>query len=183
MIKINLLPREERIRRAPLNTRLILAGVTVGVVLIAMAYGWYWLNGEVGRLQVAIRQAQADAKRFDGLAKQVDTFRAEKKRLEEMIKVIDTLVVAQGSPVQILDEVSKALPNEVWLTSLNRSGKKLEISGIAFSNFSVANLMTNLSRAPDLLKNVDLIVSEKTLIENQSVEKFTISAEIVAGKS
>jgi type IV pilus assembly protein PilN len=183
MIKINLLPREERIRRAPLNTNLILAGVGVVVVLLAMAYGWYWLNGEVGRLQAAIRQAQAEAKRLEGVAKQVDTFRAEKKRLEEMIKVIDTLVAAQGSPVQVLDEVSKALPNEVWLTSFNRSGKKLELSGIAFSNFNVANLMTNLSHAPNLLKNVDLVVSEKTTIENQSVEKFTITAEIVEGKS
>ncbi len=183
MIKINLLPREERIRRAPLNTNLILAGVGVVVVLLAMAYGWYWLNGEVGRLQAAIRQAQAEAKRLEGVAKQVDTFRAEKKRLEEMIKVIDTLVAAQGSPVQVLDEVSKALPNEVWLTSFNRSGKKLELSGIAFSNFNVANLMTNLSHAPNLLKNVDLVVSEKTTIENQSVEKFTITAEVVEGKS
>ena len=113
MIKINLLPREERIRRAPLNTRLILSGVAIGVVLLAMAYGWYWLNGEVGRLQAAIRQAQADIKRFEGLAKQVDTFRAEKKRLEDMINVIDTLVAAQGSPVQLLDEISKALPRSV----------------------------------------------------------------------
>jgi len=183
MIKINLLPREERIRRAPLNTKLILAGVAIGVVLLAMAYGWYWLNGEVGRLQAAIRQAQADVKRFEGLAKQVDTFRAEKKRLEDMINVINALVAAQGSPVQLLDEISKALPSEVWLTSVNRSGKKLEISGIAFSNFNVANLMTNLGKAPDLLKNVDLVVSEKTVIENQSVEKFTITAEVVTGKS
>lgn len=183
MIKINLLPREERIRHAPLNTNLILAGVGVVVILLAMAYGWYWLNGEVRRLEGAIRQAQADLKRFEGLAKQVDKFKAEKKRLEEMIKVIDTLVAAQGSPVQILDEVSKALPNEVWLTSINRTGKKLDISGIAYSNFNVANLMTNLGKETNLLKNVDLVVSEKTTIEGQSVEKFTITAEIVERKS
>jgi type IV pilus assembly protein PilN len=183
MIKINLLPREERIRRAPINTNLILVGVGVVVVLLAMAYGWYWLDGEVGRLEAAIRQAQADTKRFEGLAKQVDTFRTEKKRLEDMIKVIDTLAAAQGGPVQLLDEVSKALPNEVWLTSFSRTGKKLEISGIAFSNFNVANLMTSLGNAANQLKNVDLVVSEKTTIEDQSLEKFTITAEVVEGKS
>ena len=74
----------------------------------------------------------------------MDKFQAEKKRLEEKIKVIETLVVAQGGPVRLLDEVSKALPNEVWLTTFNRVGKRLEIGGIAFSNFSVANFMTNL---------------------------------------
>ena len=183
MIKINLLPREERVRRTPINISIILAGIGVVVVLLAMVYGWYWLNGDVQRLEAAIRQAQADAKRYDDLAKQVDMFRAEKKRLEEMIKIINTLVAAQGSPVQVLDEVSKALPNEVWLTSFNRTGKKLEISGIAYTNFNVASLMTNLSHAPNILKNVDLVVSEKTVIEDQSVERFTITAEIVEGKS
>lgn len=183
MIKINLLPREERARRAPINTNLILAGVGVVVVLLVMAYGWYWLNGDVEHLEGTIRQTQADVKRYDDLAKQVDTFRAEKKRLEEKIKVIETLVVAQGGPVQLLDEVSKDLPNEVWLTSLNRTGKKLEISGIAFSNFNVAELMTKLGNASNLLKNVDLVVSEKSTVENQSVEKFIITAEVVEGKS
>jgi type IV pilus assembly protein PilN len=183
MIKINLLPREERVRRAPINTNLILVGAGVVVVLLAMAYGWYWLDGEVGRLEASIRQAQADAKRFESLAKQVDTFRKEKKRLEDMIKVIDTLVAAQGGPVQLLDEVSKALPNEVWLTSFNRTGKKLEISGIAFSNFNVASLMTNLGNAANLLKNVDLVIAEKTTIEDRPMEKFTITAEVVERKS
>jgi type IV pilus assembly protein PilN len=182
MIKINLLPREERVRRAPINTTLILAGVGVVVALLAMAYGWYWLSGDVERLEGAIRQAQADVKRYDELAKQVDTFRAEKKRVEEKIKVIETLVAAQGGPVQLLDEVSKALPNEVWLTSFNRTGKRLEISGIAFSNFNVAALMTSLGKASNVLKSVDLVVSEKTTVENQSVEKFTITAEVVEGK-
>ena len=183
MIKINLLPREERIRRAPMDTRLILAGLGVVVVLLVMAYGWYWLNGDVQRLEGGIQQAQADLKRYDDLAKQVDTFRAEKKRLEEKIKVIETLVAAQGGPVRLLDELSKDLPNEVWLTSFNRTGKKLEISGIAFSNFNVAALMTNLANAPNLLTNVDLVVSEKTTIEDQSVERFTITAEVVEGKT
>ena len=183
MIKINLLPREERVRRTPLNTKLILAAVGVVVVLGAMLYGWIWLKGDVARLEAGIRQAQADAKRYDELGKQVERFRAEKARLEEKIKVIETLVAAQSGPVRLLDDVSKALPNEVWLTSFNRSGKKLELSGIAFSNFSVAALMTNLGKASNLLRNVDLVVSEKATVEDVSVERFTITAEIVDGKA
>ncbi len=182
MIKINLLPREERIRRAPVNATLILAAAGAVVLVLAMAYGWYWLNGEVGRLQASLQQTQADLKRFEDMAKQVDRFRQDKARLEEKIKIIETLVAAQGGPVRILDEVSKALPNEVWLTSMNRTGKRLEISGIAFSNFNLATLMTNLGKASDLLSNVDLVVSEKTQVEGVPVEKFTITMDIKEGK-
>ncbi len=182
MIKINLLPREERVRRAPVKTTVILAAIGVGLVFLAMAYGWYWLNGEVGRLQAAILQTQAELKRFEELAKQVDRYREEKKRLEEKIRVIEALVAAQGGPVRLLDEVSKALPNEVWLTALNRTGKRLEISGIAFSNFNIAALMTNLGKASTLVSNVDLVISEKTTIEEVAVERFIITMEVKEGK-
>jgi type IV pilus assembly protein PilN len=183
MIKINLLPREERVRRAPVSTTLVLAAGAAAVVFLAMGYGWYWLSGEVGRLDTTIGQTQAELKRFDELAKQVDRYRAEKKRLEEKIKVIETLVTAQGGPVQILDEISRALPNEVWLTAIHRTGKRLEISGIAFSNFNVATLMTNLGKASNLLSSVDLVIAEKTTVENVAVERFTITMDVVEGKS
>ena len=182
MIKINLLPREERAKGVPLNTRLLFGAVCGAVVLLAMAFGWYWMSSEVSRLETSITQTQADLRRFDELAKQVDQFRAEKKRLEEKIKIIETLVAAQGGPVQLLDEVSKALPAEVWLTTLNRTGKRLELSGIAFSNFNVAALMINLGKASNLLTNVDLVISEKTTIEDVPMERFTITAEVNEGK-
>jgi len=182
MIKINLLPREERKRRAPINTTFLLGSVGAVVALLAMGYGWYWLNGEVNRLQADIQQTQAEMKRFEELAKQVDKFQAEKKRLEEKITIIATLTAAQGGPVRLLDEVSKALPNEVWLTAFTRTGKKLDISGIAYSNFSVANFMTNLSSASGLISNVDLVVSEKATVEQVPVERFSITMEVKDGK-
>jgi type IV pilus assembly protein PilN len=181
MIKINLLPREERKRRTQVSPAVLLGVLGAVVVVLAMGYGWYWLNGEVNRLQSDIQATQAELRRFEELAKQVDKFQAEKKRLEEKIKVIETLVVAQGGPVRLLDEVSKALPNEVWLTTFNRVGKRLEIGGIAFSNFSVANFMTNLG-ASALIANVDLVVSEKAVVEQVPVERFNITMDVKDGK-
>jgi type IV pilus assembly protein PilN len=178
MIRINLLPPEERKRRAPIPTKLILGGFGVILVFVGMGYGWYWLSGEVAGVRKKIQDTQAELKRYEELAKQVDKAQAEKKRLEEKIKVIEKLVAAQGGPVQLLDEISKAVPNDVWVTALTRTGKKLEISGIAFSNFSVANFMTNLGKASDLLANVDLVVAEKATVEQAPVERFTITAEV-----
>ncbi len=182
MIKINLLPREERRRRAPVNTTIILAVVAVVIGFLAMGYGWFWLNGEVNRLQADIQRTQAELRRFEELAKQVDKFQAEKKRLEEKLKIIQALMVAQGGPVRVLDEISKALPNEVWLTAFTRTGKKLDISGIAYSNFNVATFMTNLGNASNLISNVDLVVSEKAIVEQIPVERFTITMEVKDGK-
>ncbi|MGE5850565.1 MAG: PilN domain-containing protein [Candidatus Methylomirabilota bacterium] len=182
MIKINLLPREERVKRAPLPAAFALGTICALALLGVMGFGWYWLSSTVRGLDEEIAKTQAELRHFDELAKQVDRFRAEKKRLEEKIKIIETLVAAQAGPVRLLDEVSKALPAEVWLTSLNRTGKRLELSGIAFSNFNVAALMTNLGKASNLLTNVDLVISEKTMVEDVPVERFTITAEVTEGK-
>jgi type IV pilus assembly protein PilN len=183
MIKINLLPREERKRRAPVNSKVWVAAVVGLGVLGVMAYGWMWLNGEVGRLQTEIQKTQGELKRFEELAKQVDKFQAEKKVLEEKLKIIQALVVAQSGPVRLLDAVSNALPAEVWLTGFTRTGKKLDVSGIAYSNFTVANFMTNLASASTLISNVDLVVSEKTVVEQVPVERFSITMEVKDGKS
>ena len=184
MIKINLLPREERVlrRRAPVSTSRV--GGTVGAVVVValLGLGWFWLRGEVDRLEAAIQQTRAEFKRFEEEAKLVERYRGDKARLEEKIKVIDTLVVAQGGPVRLLDALSKGLPNEVWLTAISRSGKRLEVSGIAFSNFNVAAYMTNLGKASNLISGVDLVISEKTAVEQVPMERFTISMEVKEGK-
>ncbi len=183
MIKINLLPREEQKRQAPIS-KSILFGTLGGIVFLGlMAYGWYWLSRELGSIRAQIVDTQTQLKRYEQEAKLVDKIREDKKRLEDKIKVIESLVAAQGGPVRLLDEVSRAIPNEVWLTSLSRTGKRLDIGGIAFSNFSVANFMTSLSKSSNLLSNVDLVVSEKTQVEQVPVERFSITAEVKEGKS
>jgi Tfp pilus assembly protein PilN len=68
------------------------------------------------------------------------------------------------------------------LTAIARTGKKMDVSGIAFSNFSVANFMTNLGKAAPLISNVDLVVSEKAVVEQIPVERFSITMEVKEGK-
>ena len=179
MIKINLLPRDGR-PRGPVNVNLTILFASLGVlvVLAGMGYGWYWVNDQVVRLDATIKQTEADLKRFEELAKQVDLFQAEKKRLEEKIKIISSLMLDQTGPVRLLDEVSKALPNEVWLTSFARSGKKMDIQGVAFSNVKVADFMTNLSGASSLISSVDLLESAKGAVEQVPVERFSITVEL-----
>jgi type IV pilus assembly protein PilN len=183
MIKINLLPSEERKKRAPVSKTTILTVLGAVVLVLGMAYGWYWLDGVVEGIKADIKTAETELKKFQKQAETVKKFEGDKKRLEEKIKIIGTLVAAQGGPVRLLDEISKALPNEVWLTSINRTGKKIDVAGIAFSNFSIASFMTNLGGASGLVSNVDLVVSEKATVEQRPVERFTITMELKEGKS
>ncbi len=178
MIKINLLPKEEQKRRAPVKPNTIFLAFGAIVLLAAMGYGWFWLNGTVQQLDRDIQNRQTELKRYEAVAKEVEKYLAEKKRLEERIKAIAVLMAARGGPSRLLDEVSRALPNEVWLTSVTRTGKKIDISGVSFSNLGVATFMTNLSTASSVLSNVDLVESAKATVEQVPVERFSITAEV-----
>jgi type IV pilus assembly protein PilN len=183
MIKINLLPQEERKKFAPTSATPFLIGLGVLVLLGAMAYGWYWLDGEVQAVQREIERTQAELKRIEAITKLVDQLQKDKKNVQEKLKIVETLVAAQSGPVRLLDEVSRSLPAEVWLTSMVRTGKKLDVAGIAFSPFHVATFMTNLGRAKDYIRTVDLVVSEKAVVEQVPVERFSITMEVIEGKS
>jgi type IV pilus assembly protein PilN len=182
MIRINLLPREERRRRAPTSPLVYLVVLAVAVFVLAVGASWYWLHSEIAAFEGQIRHAQDELKHYEEIAKKVEQYKTEKKTLEDKLNIIETLVAAQSGPVRILDEVSRALPGEVWLTSMNRTGKRLDVSGVAFSNFSLATFMTNLGKASAYIRNVDLVVSEKTTVEQVPVERFSITMEVKGGK-
>lgn len=183
MIKINLLPREEQKRSAPVNPLMILAGVGGVALLAVMAYGWVWLSEEVAAVEARIESTRVELKRIEEVAKLVDKLQKDRQLLQDKLKTIEALVAAQAGPVRILDEVSRALPNELWLTGLTQTGKKLEISGIAFTAFGVATFMTNLGQASELISNVDLVVSQKAVVEQVPVERFSVTMDVKPGKS
>lgn len=179
MIRINLLPKEERKRRrkaAAPKTNLIL-GVFGAVVAVGlMGYFWWVLRGQLTSLQQQIDQANAELIRQKAIAQQVDQFKKDLGELEKRLGVIKRLEAMQGgpgSPVHMLDDLSAMLPKDVWLASMSRGPNRLAIQGYAFSNFGVADFMTALSKMPSA-QSVDLSYSEKTEIEKVSLERFEI---------
>ena len=176
MIKINLLPKERRGRSTPVGRPIIYVAVGCLVVLGGMFTGWWWLNGQVRDLQQGIAQKRMELERYKNEIKKVEQYQAEKKRLEERLRVVAKLATEQEGPVRLLDQLSRALPEEVWLTGMTKTREKLVLQGYAFSNFGIANFMTELGKLQPALHNVELTFSEKSNVERVPVERFEITA-------
>lgn len=178
MIKINLLPKEQRKREPKVNLKLI-GGVALGILVLAgMGYYWWTLRGEADRLKEEIAQVRKELQRNTELAQQVEQYKADKKRLEERLQVVERLQASQSGPVKLLDQLSLLLPSEVWFTALTKTSDRLVLQGYALSNFAVANLMINMGKAAPLFQNVELSYTEKAAIEKIPVEKFEVTAEV-----
>ena len=152
MIKINLLAERKAAKaKAPSTIKfemggsqnLLLAGIIVIGFLVAL--GWSWARvAELNRVQAEKVKAEAELKRLEDVRAKAEAFKKQKELLERKIMLITELKKKQAVPVHILDQVSRNLPDFMWLDSMTASANSISILGKATTYNSVSNLYDNL---------------------------------------
>ena len=158
MIKINLLsegrrPVVARKAKASLNfggqdpnNVLMIAGAVLGA-LIAGAW-WFRLSSQLNAVNRDVRAAQARYEELRPIIKKVEDFKRKNEELERKIRIIKELKAQQKGPVQIMDAVSRSLPDLVWLDSMNVQAGLVTLRGSAFNTNAVAAFIENLVQIP-----------------------------------
>jgi Tfp pilus assembly protein PilN len=177
MIRVNLLPRVGR-KTTTRDWRETAGGAAAAFVILAMVYMWWSVSGQARTLEGRIVTMQAEIQKLEVVAKKVDQFKADKKKLEERLKVIQTLLASQSVPVHLLQALNDELPDEVWLNAITKTGGRLTIRGYSFTDFGIANFMTRLGRTAPLLRDVELVVSEQAELQKVPLKKFEIICRV-----
>jgi Tfp pilus assembly protein PilN len=153
MIKINLLAERKAAKTKSATAtfkfemggaqNFLLAGIMIVGLLVAA--GWSWARiSELDRVTQAKITAQAELKRLEEIRKKAEAFKAQKELLERKINLITELKKKQAVPVHILDQVSRNLPEFMWLDSLTANSNAINIVGKATTYNAVSNLYDNL---------------------------------------
>lgn len=183
MVKINLLSEGKRpaaVRKARVPAGLKLDGKEVGqwmlllgIVLWAAIFGvalWHQNNKlEAKREEVAAAQREVEA--LAAVIKEVEDYKAKKAELERKIGIINDLKANQRGPVRVMDYVSRALPELLWLDRMRVAGDTIQIQGRAFNTNAVANFIENLDKVPEF----DEPTLEGTEQQGGGVYRFTIN--------
>lgn len=159
MIKINLVGERKRpVAPGPSPLKGIQEGANVGIwalaglvlagVLITLGH-LYVVNGKVKDMQQQVAEAEKEVKELEPYIREVEEYKAKKAELERKVQVIKQLKTNQRGPVQIMDRVSRALPELMWLTKMEVSPTTITVSGEAFNTNAVANFIENLDRVPE----------------------------------
>jgi type IV pilus assembly protein PilN len=157
MIRINLLgeSRTQKTRKATAPSfltsgqanNLILLGVALLGILVSL--GWLWkLHSQKADLVEAVRHDQAEVDRLKTIIDEVQGYEKRKADLEAKIKLINELKTNQRGPVHLMDEVSTALPDLVWLTEMDIAGTTIHLRGQALTPNAIANFLENLKKSP-----------------------------------
>jgi type IV pilus assembly protein PilN len=194
MIRINLLAPERPTQRkkaaatggpSGIQAYLLLGFFTIAS-LVACGAAYVYEMAAISHLDSDIATAQKREAQLKAIKVQVDAFEAKKRTLEAKVNLIEQLKAQQGGPVHLLDEVSRALPDFVWLTGMDETGNSVQFKGESNGLSAVADFITNLQQAGDqcgkpnaqdhslcYFPKVDLNTSS----ENNGVVTFALTVE------
>ena len=93
------------------------------------------------------RRPSSASRELQAIKKQVDDLEPKRATFQRKVDLIERLKAEQSGPVHMLDEISKALPDFVWLTSLDQTGDRPSGStGQSNGLTSVADFISALQR-------------------------------------
>lgn len=120
----------------------LVGGVLLGLIV---AGAWWWvLDGKVKVMEGKINAAKKEIAELRPIIQEVKEFKAKKAELERKVATIKELSNAQKGPVRIMDEVSRAVPDLLWLEQMNVTGTTVELRGKAFNTNAVATFLSSL---------------------------------------
>ena len=185
MIRINLIAVErERTRKRvliPVAHR-VTAGATVILLGTALLIGWwFWsLRQESIRVDADLARTESETRQIRSVLEQVRKFESQRALLQQRVTLIEQLRKGQYAPVHLLDEISKSLPDRLWLNELNQTAGDFAISGTTDSLTAVSDFVANLESTKWFKKPVEIIDSQVTPDPKAGdLIKFQIKAQFV----
>jgi type IV pilus assembly protein PilN len=164
MIRINLLAVERAQRSKPARASFQFAQkvtVACSLVLVLTALGiawWYWtLQKDMTAVDEEISSAQEETRRLNAIIQQVQGFERRKAQLEERVNLVEQLRAHQSGPVRMLDEISRGLPDMLWLIELRQQGSEVTLSGRCTSLTSITDFVSNIEGSGFFKKPVEIL--------------------------
>ncbi len=170
---VNLLPAEKRQRKAitPRLVNLALGTLAVLLLIGAVALPLWDKRQKIQALEPLLETASAKAGEAHRLRKEVDQLSANSQFLTDKKQ-------ASLPVLQIMDELTRILPDDTWITRLDIKGSEVQIQGQSSSAAALIPLIESSS----ILQNPSFR-SPVTQIPRSDVERFHLSADTLGPSS
>ena len=189
MIRVNLLPREEKAKRkasAPVDLKIgdmVLPGVILGAAALFILGSTMSQRTRLSGLEKSIQQVEAESRALAPQIARVNQLAQERAELDLRMGIISKLEKGRTQSVRLMDELARCVPDHLWLTGVSQdAGNHLLLEGVTYSNLVVSDFMSRIERSP-MFSNVELAVAERGNVTDKSVVKFQVSCTVNPDKS
>ncbi|NOZ25203.1 MAG: PilN domain-containing protein [Nitrospirae bacterium] len=160
MIRINLLPVKRKKKPKPIPGFVVATVVASIIVIVGVVFAYVNIKEEIKTLQARKTANEQKLQELKKKLKALENYETLVKAVERKKGVILQLRKNQGVPVRLMDELSKDLPNGIWLKELKTMGNTVDIEGYAFTNSDVVKYVNRLKKSP-LFNSVYLAESKR----------------------
>lgn len=192
MIKINLLEveKERKTRKGgggggpaaagggPVPTSILMIGI-IGLGVAGLAFNYIRNSSKLSDLETDVARMRAKKAELEPYIKKVDDLELRRAELQKKNDAIEQLRSQRTIPVHILDEVSRAVPDYLWITTLAVKGSTLSIDGATLQEQAISSFMKNLE-ASEFVGTPSLIETKEVAVKKgvPPSTNFKISAPI-----
>jgi len=181
MIRVNLLPHRQIRREARQREFGLMALFSAIAAAVIIFLGYTYINAKI--------DAQADRNaRLDAAIVKLDKEIADIKDLKDQIstmlerkQVVENLQTNRSQAVIVLDELSRQLPEGMYLKSIKQQGNVISIEGIADTNARVATLVRNLSTS-NWMESPSLVEIKSIVVNTLKQNAFALNVNIKVPK-
>ncbi len=185
MIRMNLLPREEKAQRGggevslPFKVSdLVIPVAMLGAVGLVMAGTVMSQRMSIASLEKSITEVESQSRSLAPQIERVNRLAQERAELDLRLGVINKLEKGRTVSVKLMDELARCVPDHMWLSNSVQDGSTgLSLEGVTFSNLVVSDFMSRLERSP-MFADVELQVAERAVLNDRDIVKFTVSCSI-----
>ncbi|HEY2091980.1 MAG TPA: PilN domain-containing protein [Thermoanaerobaculia bacterium] len=129
-----------------LNNVFIIGFLVVGAV-VALGY-WLYAKRNLANTVATMDQRKLEAQKLESAINAVTDFQKKKDNLQKRIDLINQLKQNQKGPVRIMDQVSRDLPDLVWLDSMNITSGHITVNGRGLNPNAIALFVANVKQDP-----------------------------------
>jgi type IV pilus assembly protein PilN len=157
---------------------LMAAGAACAVIFL----GWQFLGAQ--------RDAQVERNtRLETAIAALDKEIADIKDLKDQInnvlerkQIVENLQTNRSQAVVILDELTRQLPEGLYLKSIKQTGNLITLEGVADTNARVATLVRNLS-VSNWMELPNLVEIKSLTVNNVKQNEFTLNVSLKVQKA
>jgi type IV pilus assembly protein PilN len=185
MIRINLLA-VERDRTKPRKVagggagskQVPIAASAILLLTVAGMGWWFWSLRQASIVVDAqIVQAETETRNLTAVLSKVSEFETRKAQLQQRVTLIEQLRKGQAAPARVLDQISRSVPDRLWLAEMSQVGSDFTLSGFATSMTALSDFVAGIESTTWFKRPVEIIDSQVTAdAKTGDLVKFSIKA-------
>lgn len=148
------------------------------LTVVIIAFLAFTQRNALNNEKTLLDEANAEKRKLQNVLTKLNQLEKDREMKEQKVNLIKALQFQQDTAVRIMDALSQAIPENVWLSEATFDGQTLKIKGKAFNNTLIAQYVAALEKSGILQAVNPTDITQKTVRNVQYLE-FNMTANVV----